>query len=271
MAAAPSLGVRWTIGDVNEKGFEALRLSIWGAWRIFGPETAYAVCVNSLPLGVARARTGDVPKAVAWHRCDHRIPSFLRSHLDSGLAEGVAWKFAPLRLFPHRFEIALDNDCILWAMPEAIRCWLSGSNDRACVIAEDVAPGFGQFAPLCGMAPRNTGVRGMPAGFDFERALRDVLAAYPVQIASELDEQGLQIAALSRETAPLVVSLEEVSICSPQPPHMQRLGTCGAHFVGINVARTRPYCDNAALNRIARHWESCKHDVYGAVDLSPPD
>ena len=41
------LAVRWTIGDVNPAGFEALRLSIWGACRLFGPEGQYAVCVNT--------------------------------------------------------------------------------------------------------------------------------------------------------------------------------------------------------------------------------
>ena len=268
MAGTSRVGIRWTIGDVSERGFEALRLSISGAWRIFGPETAYAVCVNSLPLTLARQRTGDVPKAVAWHGCDSKIPSFLRAHLDGGLAEGVAWKLAPLRLFPRRFEIALDNDCVLWAMPEAIRRWLSGSFDRACVLAEDVVAGFGQFAPLCGPAPRNSGIRGLPPGFDLDRALRAVLTTHPVRLVSELDEQGPQVAALSRASPPLVVSLAEVAICSPTPPHLQRLGTCGARFVGINVTRARPFYDGAALSRIAEHWELWKHDVYGVVGLS---
>lgn len=267
MARASRIGIRWTVGDVSERGFEALRLSITGAWRIFGSAAAYAVCVNSVPLAVARERTGAVPQAVAWHGCDGKIPSFLRAHLDDGLAEGVAWKWAPLRLFPRRFEIALDNDCILWAMPEAIRRWLSGSHGRACVLAEDVVAGFGAFAPLCGRAPRNTGIRGLPPGFDLELALKGVLAAHPVRLVSELDEQGLQVAALSRAAPPLVVGLEEVAICSPMPPHLQRLGTCGAHFVGVNVARTRPYYGRAALDRIAAHWERWKREVYAAVGL----
>jgi hypothetical protein len=254
---------------VSERGFEALRLSIWGAWRIFGPEAAYAVCINSLPLAVARRQTGRLPEAVVWHLCDSRIPPFLRAHLDGDLAEGVAWKFAPLRLFPDRFEIALDNDCILWAMPEAIGRWLSGSQDGACVLAEDVVPAFGQFAPLCGSAPRNTGIRCLPPGFDLEGALRDVLAGEPLLLVSELDEQGLEVAALSRAAPMLVVRLDEVAICSPNPPHLQRLGTCGAHFVGLNVTRARPFYDQTALRRIAEYWEHWKNHVYGAVDLLP--
>lgn len=37
------VGVRWTIGDVSDEGFEALRLSVWGAFRLFGEDAVYAV------------------------------------------------------------------------------------------------------------------------------------------------------------------------------------------------------------------------------------
>jgi hypothetical protein len=38
MSRAPgsTLGIRWTLGDVSAEGFDALRLSILGAHRIFG-------------------------------------------------------------------------------------------------------------------------------------------------------------------------------------------------------------------------------------------
>ena len=270
MPGTARIGLRWTVGDVSLPGFEALRLSIWGAWRIFGPDAGYAVCINSLPLAVARERTGAVPDAVAWYVCDDRMPAFLRAHLDGGLAEGVAWKFAPLRLFPDRFEIALDNDCILWRMPTAIRRWLAGAERRACVLAEDVVAAYGRMAPLCGGAPRNTGIRGLPPGFDLAGTLRDVLADSPGPLASELDEQGLQVAALSRGAPPLVVSLGEVAISSPTPPHLLRLGSCGAHFVGLNVRQARPFYDRAALDRIAGHWERWRGEIYRAVGLAAP-
>lgn len=87
------VGVRWTIGQVSRQGFETLRLSIWGAWKVFGPDARYAVCVNSVPLDAARDRTGDVPAEVAWHDVTDRMPAFLRAHLDGAMAEGVGWKF----------------------------------------------------------------------------------------------------------------------------------------------------------------------------------
>ena len=114
------------------------------------------------------------------------------------MAEGVGWKLAPLRMFPDRHEIALDNDCILWELPPALRAWLEREPAQGCLLAEDVRACFGQFAAYCGSAPRNSGIRGLPPGFCLETALRAMLDVHPVQLASELDEQGLQAAALAR-------------------------------------------------------------------------
>lgn len=267
-----AVALRWTIGDVSARGFAALRLSVIGARRAFGPEARLAVCVNTIDVATARARAGPVPDGVSWHRSDGEIPGFLRNHLDPGLAEGVAWKFAPMRLFPDDWEIALDNDCIVWAMPEAVRAWLAGGA-RTCLLAEDVVPAFGQFTPVCGPAARNSGIRGLPPGFDLEAALEHMLRAHPVQLVSELDEQGLQVAALSRCGAPAVVPVSDVAICSPFPPHAPGLGRCGAHFVGLNVARPRPYCDAATLARIAAHWDGLRAEVErlcGVGEPTPP-
>jgi hypothetical protein len=43
------IGIRRTIGDVSENGWQALRLAIAGAHHIFGESAAHAVCVNSVP------------------------------------------------------------------------------------------------------------------------------------------------------------------------------------------------------------------------------
>jgi hypothetical protein len=246
------IGVRWTFGDVSRRGGETLRRSVWGARRMFGAAAEYAICVNSLSLDEARARVGPLPDGVAWVQSDGHLPDFLRGHLHAGLAEGVAWKFAPLRLFRDRHELALDNDCILWAMPDGLRAWLD--DPRGCLLAEDVVPALGQFGSLLGNLPRNTGIRGLPPGFDLEAALASVLRDHPVQLVSELDEQGLQVAALSAHGGHMV-PLRDVAICSPFAPHHSELGRCGAHFVGLNVKRERPYCDAATMQKIAAFWD----------------
>jgi hypothetical protein len=189
------------------------------------------------------------------------------------MAEGVAWKLAPPRLFPAAHEIAFDNDCILFAMPEAIRAWLSAENGAGCLVAEDVRAAFGSFAGLCGTMPRNTGIRGLPPGFDLEAALEAVFAAVdPATLRSELDEQGMQVAAVSRDRPPFVVSLEDVSICSPFPPHRPELGRCGGHFVGLNMP-TLPWhaWGRPAAQSLEEHWVRHRPALYEAVGLAPPE
>jgi hypothetical protein len=228
-----NLGIRWTVGDVSDNGFEALRLSILGAQRLFERYARYAVCVNTRKVPEVRKLIGPMPQRVHWIDATGSIPTWLQPHLDHGLAEGVAWKFAPLQLFRDEHELSIDNDCILWRIPDAVRAWLNDS-EASVLLAEDVRACFGQFAPLCGSEPRNSGIRGLPPGFDLERALLDVLAIQPTLLRSELDEQGLQVAALQRSGKLHVVSLDDVAIASPFPPHLRRLGRCGAHFCGLN-------------------------------------
>lgn len=265
---ADVLGLRWTIGDVSSRGFVALRLSLWGARSIFGADAAYVVLVNSISIEQAQRLTGPAPDAVAWYRADARMPSWLRDEfLDAGLAEGVAWKLAPIRWFPDGFELSLDNDVVLWAMPDAIADWLADPEGR-CLIAEDVVASSGQFAKLCGPAPRNLGIRGLPPNFDLEVQLRAVLTEHPVRLRSELDEQGLQIAALSREREPWVVSLDDVTICSPFPPHLPQLGRCGAHFVGLNARRLGWDFYGEPAERVrARHFDELVDELHRRVGI----
>jgi hypothetical protein len=272
MDTGREVGVRWTIGDVSSLGFEALRLSIWGAWKILGPAASYIVCVNSVPLDCVRIQTGDVPKEVIWYESSSEdLPVFLRDHLDAGMSEGVSWKFAPTRAFPERYELSLDNDCILWEMPTAIRQWFATTDTQTCVLAEDVRACFGQFAAICGPEPRNGGIRGLPPGFDLEGALRRVLEVQPVALTSELDEQGLQTAALSLGKQPLVVTLKEVTICSPFPPHLPYLGQCGAHFVGLNAKQLPWELDGRPATEYTRdNWSHHRNELYERVGLPVP-
>ncbi len=245
-------GLRWTVGDVSRRGFAALRLSVLGATRLFGPDARYTVCVNTIPLADARARVGDVPDHVGWLAAAD-LPGLLAPHLDAGLAEGVAWKLAPLRLYPGRHELALDNDCILWRRPPALDAWLDDLG--SCLLAEDAVPALGRVDAAGGPLALNTGLRGLPPGYDLAASLAGILAAHPGPLATELDEQGLQVAALSR--GPLhVVPLTDLAICSPFPPHAGDLGMCGAHFVGLNVHRERPHCDRAAMDLIAAFFDA---------------
>jgi len=266
-----AIALRWTIGDVSERGFEALRLAVWGAHRMFGARATYAVCVNSIPLAAAKRRAGALPDGCVWRDVTRDVPPSLSAHLDGAMAEGVAWKLAPPRLFADRHELCFDNDCVLWSLPEVIERWLD-DDGGACLLAEDVRRAYGRFAPDCGARACNAGIRGLPPGFDFAGALAAVLRARPVRLTSELDEQGLQVAALSLGAAPFVVPLGDVTICSPFPPHLPDLGRCGAHFCGLNARDAAAQTgDLRAPDLLIGHWERHRPALYAKVGLVGAD
>ncbi|HEY0793638.1 MAG TPA: hypothetical protein VGD78_21435 [Chthoniobacterales bacterium] len=252
MVRSSSLGIRWTIGDVSDEGWEALRYSLLGAWRLFGVTAQYSVCVNSISTAALPSSIALLPFPVTWHHVTRMNAKFL-PHCDESLSEGTSWKFSPVRLFPDCHELALDNDCILWRMPAAITNWLKRT-DRF-LLAADVVPANGAFSDLVGAHALNSGIRGYPPGFDYESALLHTLERTRRQLRSELDEQGLQVH-VTRSAGPCeVVPVEDVTICSPFPPHVPELGRCGAHFVGLN-ARKLPWNFNGrpAADCRREHW-----------------
>jgi hypothetical protein len=228
--------------------------------------------VNSIPVRDARERTGRVPSAVRWLSVTAReMPAFLGTVLARNMAEGTGWKFAPPRLFPTAFELALDNDAILWALPPSIDRWLASASRRGdCLLAQDARAAYGQLAPLAPADPAlNSGIRGLPPGFDLERALLRTITAREQQLGrplvfdSELDEQGLQAAALSRAGRLHVVTMDEVAICSPFHPHSPELGRCGAHFVGLNSRHIAwDYYGRPADEWMTQHWQRHRLELH---------
>ncbi len=269
------LAVRWTVGDVSARGWEALRLSVHCAVRLFGNDTAYAVCVNSVALDVAKELAGPLPEGVEWIEVHaSAMPLFLRKHLRDGMAEGVGWKLLPLRLFPDRHELSLDNDCVLWTMPEAVQRWRAQA-DRT-LLAADIERCLGIFQAAAQVpVPINSGIRGLPPGFDLEAALMATLAAEesrtgaPVLLESELDEQGMQAVALHRVEPALVVATADVSICSPFWPRQPELGRCGAHFVGLNSKHIPwDYFDLPGDVVRRQHWDGHRAALYAHAGLA---
>lgn len=256
---------RWTIGDVDHRGFEALALSILGAQCVFGPGTHYVVCVNTIDVESARSRVGGAASFVDWLDCTDCVPIWLIDHVDKHMAQGVAWKFAPPLFSPTEHVISLDNDVILWHMPDSIRRWID--EDDTLLVAEDVRCCFGQFARLCPNRPRNSGITGFPPGLDAEAALRPFLEGR--MLCSELDEQGLQVAMISANPH-RVVKTEEVSISGYFRPHSLELGLCGAHFVGVNAKRSTSTWNGRSSEQYTHEfWDQHKKTVADLIHASP--
>jgi hypothetical protein len=84
-----------------------------------------------------------------------------------------------------------------------------------------------------------------------------------------VDEQGLQTSALARGGTMHVVTLDDVTICSPFPPHLSGPGRCGVHFVGLNARRLPwSYEGRPATDHLREHWRRLRGLVYQRVGLS---
>jgi hypothetical protein len=253
-----------------------LRLSIACAFQLFGPAAKFVVCVNSLSADRARERLGDVPATVEWYEVTRAdLPELLRASAGLEMMEGTGWKLAPLRVYPERYELALDNDCILWRLPDGMRRWLE--SDDSSLFARDVERYLGHFDRLCPPGALNSGIRGLAPGRDMSRAIEGVFHELrsngsPIRLTREVDEQGLQAAAICRMGPLHLVRTDEVSICSPFWPRSPELGTCGAHFTGMN-ARHIPfdYFDRPADEWLAEHWERHRPILYQKAGLEMPD
>lgn len=272
---ANRLAVRWTIGNVRPRGFEMLRLSIACAFRLFGPLARYVACVNSVSVSEARQRTGPLPIEPEWREVTRAdVPSVLRTHSDAGLMEGMGWKLAPLRVSPERYELAIDNDCILWDLPEGMRHWLEAPDGS--LFAQDVDRCLGSFDGLCPPGAFNAGIRGLAPGRDLGSALAEVLAERASRtpgerLEAEIEEQGLQAAAITRMLPLFLVRTDEVTLCSPFWPRTPQLGTCGAHFVGMNAAHIPwNYYERPADDWLREHWEHHRPALYERAGLPFP-
>ena len=249
----------------SQSGFEALRLSIWSASNLFGDQAEYAVCVNGITLKCAREKAGEVPDCLRWLRSEEFIPQWLDSHVDKEMAEGVAWKLCPIRLFPNLYELTLDNDVILWDIPSTLERWLSSTNSEACLMAEDVQRCLGQFDGLCDSRSINSGIRGLSPGFDLEWRLRQTLLETGLSLRTELDEQGLRAATLAKAELRLV-STRDVSICSPFPMHQKTLGRCGVHFVGLNQKHLPWFIEGRPAHEMVRElWHGHREETEAKI------
>jgi hypothetical protein len=232
------LCVRWTISDVGPFGLEALRLSIWGAFRAFGPRARYVVCVQGLAATRARALLGATPDGVDFYGVDpSRLPRWLARE---GVTARAAARFAPPSIDPDRAELALDRSCVLLQAPAAMLAWLRDPDPRACIVLED-----DDGAP-------STALRGVGVGFDLEEALREAQRETPRELRGAEALERLELHALSLLG----------------PPHRLPRGQLGDPG-GASGARLRPPTDAASRERWARDAAELRAQL-GVPAHAPP-
>jgi hypothetical protein len=236
------LTIRWALGPVSDTGWEAFQLSVWGAFRLFGPDARYVACVDTakLELGEAQSRVGALPESLEW---------------ISGAPAGS--------LYPEYKELLLDHDCVLWRIPSSLKAWLRDSQPSV-LVAQSMAP----LARFGAALQRSSGMRGLPARFDHEGSLQTLLGLQPWELRLSLDALGVDDAALFCGRKLHVVSADDVAIASPFPPHTAGLGRCGARFVGLR-AKSYPWSlgGRPAEAHIGEFWKRHLPEVRRRVGI----
>ena len=156
---------------------------------------------------------------------------------------------------------ALDDQC-------------SAESDDAGLFAEDVERCLGSFEGVCPPGKFNGGIRGLPPDADLGQelvgAIQDACktSGEPLRLIAEIEEQGLQAAAMCRMKKLLLVRTDDVSICSPFWPRSPEAGRCGAHFVGLNAHHIPwNYYDRPADAWLDEHWERHRPELYRRAGL----
>jgi hypothetical protein len=245
----PRMCVRWTIGDVLPYGIEALRLSVWGAYRSFGASARYVIGVHGIAPSHARAVTlvmaGSLPDVITWERVDlSRLPRWLRG---TGLSPRLAPRFAPVLVdapVDDRAELRLDRRCVLFALPPTLAAWLDDPNPRACALLADQD------------GEPSAALRGAGRGFDLEEALREALRQTPRPLRSREDAERLEVDALSLLEPPRLVSAREI----------------GASDLGSHGVRLSPPMEasGGSDERARQRWERALTELRTRLDVPRP-
>jgi len=101
--------VRWTIGNVSSIGWDALKISVNNARKIWGDRVDYVVTYNGLPESYSRIK--DVSATFIKVAVSDSVFGEFGGQAPGQQKSG--WVFCPLQVDTRRKQITFDNDVIL--------------------------------------------------------------------------------------------------------------------------------------------------------------
>lgn len=189
---------RWTIGDnVGRNGFEILNEAIYWLWKNFHDEFDLYICYNfhqkdkSYKHELLRNIAKPYPITLyeqKWDSCPipHTQPGEV---LPDGRQPGSLWKICPPRLDINRHEIISDNDLVITKRINEMVRFLRSS--KHTLLLEDPIRFLGRYEGLHNKTNFNSGLMGLPPGFDFGGKIREVWEMEKHDGLHYGDEQGL--------------------------------------------------------------------------------
>lgn len=218
--------VRWTIGNATPNGYDCLNRSIESFLNYWDADIT--VCHN--------CPRENLVALLSQFSCVKLYNQLV--HADDDITPmGVAWKLYPPRLDIHRHEISIDNDIVFEKRVPEIDEFLNGD---CTLLLECISRTYGRFEKHVPSGYKiNSGIYGMPPGFDFEKYIK-FYATQPWELNAKgehaasktFDEQGLVAIALLNYTRSVIISSTAITNCER---HWVQGSDCkGYHFIGLN-------------------------------------
>ena len=220
--------IRFHIGPASDSGFDCLGRSIVQIQKLY-PSSDIVVCYNC-------------DKQKITH-LEHVTLFDQSPHANDELPPmGVAWKLYPPRLDLNRHEIIIDNDIILENRIPEIDKFLQ--SHEHCLLLEGESRTYGRFARHVPAGLKiNSGIYGMPPGFDFEPYVQfysgkewEINASGTHAKNKTFDEQGLVAFILSNQPHIIIPSTTVTNCEKIWVPGS------GMHFISLNrTTHHQPY------------------------------
>lgn len=207
--------LRWNIGPTTPEGLRILARNLKSEVLA---DFEVIVCFNQIKPSIDA-------KLINCEDYIHTLPKPPKKGFN------VHWKLFPPRLDITRHELVIDNDILLFRRPKEIDLFLGSDS---VLLYQGLHGLYGQFDNVPQGLRINSGIYGLPPGYDFSGAIKNFIGEK--DWSNYFDEQGLVASCLSRYHTKHMISLVQVPIIESDWDCRDFVmsETCGFHFVGIN-------------------------------------
>jgi hypothetical protein len=201
---------RWTIGNCNFNGYQALEKSIQSVLKLYGDRFDYFVCYNNCNGQIIRDVVGSKNINTIkqeWQDLPLQIDYAANQSCWGGSS---LWKLCPPRLNNDVHEIVCDNDLIFLKECEEIELFLK--SDKVLLNCDSLKCQGKYFHLFDSNENYNAGLFGMPPFYDFDSELLkswQETGSFP--ILNQADEQGLTTYTLKKNTK-IIIQKEKIPI-----------------------------------------------------------
>jgi len=220
--------IRWTAGSMSPEGSHCLIHSIKKWTSIYKEAFDKVVCFNGeCPTEFSSELSSMGVKCV--NQMDY-VDSLSYDPYDT------FWKFCPPRMQLNSHEIIIDNDLVIYKKLPEIDNFIN--SDHVMVSAAH-RHFYGQFEDVLDPGIlANTGLIGLPPGFDLGERLKMAFKLYPfLKLKKHCDDQGAFICATKDRLK--IIPMNHIYVCNPQVDFAEfDLGLYGTHFAGLNQGST---------------------------------